>query len=132
MKPRRIYKINTLDTNKNRGIGIKLPFDPNIVFEITYSTKEQVKSNLLNFLMTNRGERYFNPDFGADLRKLVFSQMYNVDETREFLYDRIITYFPTIQIEELVFSPNYDTNSLGILLKYRINSQEDLLSIQIK
>lgn len=128
---RTTYRINTLDIDKNKGIGIKVPFDPVTIFRTTYSTKEQVKSNLLNFLMTNRGERYFNPDFGADLRKELFSQMYNVEEKKELLKDRIKKYFPNIEIVQLLFTSNQDTNSLKIVLNYNIYNQEESLSIEI-
>ena len=62
MTQRREFKINTLDIDKNKGIGIAIPFNPYNIFTITYSTKEQIKSNLLNFFLTNQGERYFNPN----------------------------------------------------------------------
>jgi phage baseplate assembly protein W len=131
MRTRKTYKIDTLDIDKSRGIGIAVPFNPKNIFTITYTTKEQVKSNLLNFLMTNNGERYFNPDFGADLRNLIFSQMSNLDESRQLLYSKISVYFPNIEIQELEYIPDYNTNTLGIKLKYRINTQEDSLIIDI-
>lgn len=131
MRARKTYKINTLDIDKNKGIGIKVPFDPVNIFKITYTTKEQVKSNLLNFLLTNKGERYFNPEFGADLRNLIFNQMTNVEELRDSLYDKISLYFPNIQIIDLSFVPEVDKNLLNIKLNYKLNTEEDTLSIQI-
>lgn len=131
MRVRKTYKINTLDIDKNKGIGIKIPFDPVNIFKITYTTKEQVKSNLLNFLLTNKGERYFNPEFGADLRNLIFNQMTNVEELRDSLYDKISLYFPNIQIIDLSFVPEVDKNLLNIKLSYKLNTEEDTLSIQI-
>jgi len=131
LRNRKTYKINTLDINKNRGIGIRVPFDPLRIFEITYSTKDQVKSNLLNFLMTNKGERVFNPNFGADLRSLLFRQLSNLEEVRESILDQISIYFPNIIVTDLVFTPDYNTNTLNIKLSYKLNTQEDSLSIQI-
>lgn len=132
MLPRRQYRINTLDVNKNRGIGIAIPFDPVNIFKITYTTKDQIKSNLLNFLLTNKGERVFNPNFGADIRALVFDQMVNLEETRESISDSIALYFPELQLTEILFTPNYDTNTLFIKISYIINSEADSISIQIQ
>lgn len=132
MLPRRQYRINTLDVNKNRGIGISIPFDPVNIFKITYTTKDQIKSNLLNFLLTNKGERVFNPNFGADIRALVFDQMVNLEETRESISDSIALYFPELQLTEILFTPNYDTNTLFIKISYIINSEADSISIQIQ
>lgn len=132
MLPRRQYRINTLDVDKNRGIGIAIPFDPVNIFKITYTTKDQIKSNLLNFLLTNKGERVFNPNFGADIRALVFDQMVNLEETRESISDSISLYFPELQITEVSFTPNYDTNTLFIKISYIINTEADSISIQIQ
>lgn len=132
MLPRRQYRINTLDVNKNRGIGIAIPFDPVNIFKITYTTKDQIKSNLLNFLLTNKGERVFNPNFGANIRALVFDQMVNLEETRETISDSIALYFPELQITEVSFTPNYDTNTLLIKISYIINTEADSISIQIQ
>ena len=132
MRRRIEYKKNTLDLNKNRGIGIKLPFDPVSVFSITYTTKEQIKSNLINFLLTNKGERFFNPEFGADLRNLLFEQMTDVEEVRLNLQRKIELYFPMISISRLDFSPDMERSILFIKLEFSINNQEDSLSIQIQ
>lgn len=132
MLPRRQYRINTLDVDKNRGIGIAIPFDPVNIFKITYTTKDQIKSNLLNFLLTNKGERVFNPNFGADIRSLVFDQMVNLEETRESITDSISQYFPELQLTEVSFTPNYDTNTLFIKVSYIINTEADSISIQIQ
>jgi len=132
MLPRRQYRINTLDVNKNRGIGISIPFDPVNIFKITYTTKDQIKSNLLNFLLTNKGERVFNPNFGANIRALVFDQMVNLEETRETISDSIALYFPELQVTEVSFTPNYDTNLLLIKISYIINTEADSISIQIQ
>ena len=132
MLERREYKINTLDINKNRGIVIAIPFDPVNVFKITYTTKDQIKSNLLNFLLTNKGERVFNPNFGADIRALVFDQMSNLEEIRESISDRIALYFPELEITEFSFTPNYNTNTLLIKLSYKVNTEPDSISIQVQ
>lgn len=132
MLPRRQYRISTLDVNKNRGIGIAIPFDPVNIFKITYTTKDQIKSNLLNFLLTNKGERVFNPNFGADIRALVFDQMVNMEETKESISDSIALYFPELDLTEVSFTPNYDTNTLFIKISYIINTEADSISIQIQ
>lgn len=132
MRIRKEYKIDTLDINKNRGIGIKVPFDPVNIFKITYTTKEQVKSNLLNYFLTNKGERYFNPEFGADLKNLLFNQMTNLDEIREGIIEGVKLYFPNIQVIDLQFITEPDKNILNMKFFYKLNTEEDSLSIQIQ
>ena len=68
-------RVNPLDLQKNIVIGVSLPFNAKGVFNKTYSTKEQIKSNLINLLLTDKGERIMNPEFGADLRRSLFENM---------------------------------------------------------
>jgi phage baseplate assembly protein W len=131
MRPRREYKINTLDINRNRGIGISVPFNPVNVFNVTYTTKDQVKSNLINFFLTNLGERYFNPEFGANLRKLIFDQMYNIEEVQSMISEKVRLYFPNLNVIDVIVTPDYDKNVFKIRLVYEINTQEDSITIQI-
>ena len=67
-----------IDSEARKAIGFSLPINGNAVFNPTYQTKDQIKANLINYLLTNRGERVFNPNFGADLRSLLFNNIVNI------------------------------------------------------
>ncbi len=55
---------NVLDLRPSTGVGVALPFNnPRGVFKTVYTTKEQLKYNLINFLLTDKRERIFNPNF---------------------------------------------------------------------
>ena len=70
-------KIDPLDLQKNIAIGISLPFNgPAGPFNKTYSTQDQAKFDLINLLLTNKGERLFNPEFGTDLRNITLGLNY--------------------------------------------------------
>ena len=72
-------RVNPLDLQKNIVIGVSLPFNAAGVFNKTYSTKDQIKSNLINLLLTDKGERIMNPEFGTDLRRSLFDNMTNLN-----------------------------------------------------
>ena len=61
-----------IDLNARKAIGVSLPFNGPGVFNSTYTTKDQTKSNLVNLLLTDIGERVMNPGFGTVLRKFLF------------------------------------------------------------
>ena len=50
-------KINPLDINQDVTIGVRFPLNDVNMFKGTQTFKEQVKSNLLNLLLTEQGER---------------------------------------------------------------------------
>ena len=57
---------------RNKALGVIFPFDGEAVFNSSFTTAEQVKSNLLNVLLTEPGERVFKPNFGVGLRSYLF------------------------------------------------------------
>ncbi len=70
-----IQKKFIIDT-QDKSVGVTLPFTigNNGYFAVSYTTKEQIKSDLRNLILTNRGERLGVPDFGCDLRRVIFDQ----------------------------------------------------------
>lgn len=129
---REIRKISTLDLNPSIGIGIALPFNNHNVFTTNYTTKDQVRSNLINFLLTNKNERVMNPNFGADLRSLVFSQIDDLDSLKNIISDRISLYVDKILINEINILPDIDKNLVKISILYGIkNNPQNTDSIQI-
>ena len=126
-----IININPLDLQPSKGVGIKVPFDGPTGLNITYTTKEAVKSNILNFFLTCKRERIMNPIFGAGIREQLFEQITN--NTAENLED-IITfglgdYFPQIQLINLNVNASPDQNLIQIYFSYSIkntNMQDEI------
>ena len=119
-----IININPLDLQPSKGVGIKVPFDGPTGLNITYTTKEAVKSNILNFFLTGKRERIMNPIFGAGIREQLFEQITN--DTAENLED-IITfglndYFPQIQLTNLNVNAAPDQNLIQIYFSYSIKN----------
>ena len=65
------------DLNPNVYIGLALPIKPddNNVSSLTKNSYDQVRHNLRNLLLTNVGERVYQPEFGSWLRELCFEQL---------------------------------------------------------
>ena len=61
------------DLRPRRAIGFDLPIDGNAVFIPNFQTRDAIKNNLINYLLTNPGERPLNPEFGAGLRNFIFN-----------------------------------------------------------
>lgn len=122
-----VRNINVLDLRPSTGIGVALPFRNPAVFETVYTTKEQTKYNLINFLLTDPRERIFNPAFGAGIRGRLFEQI--TDSTAEDL-DALIrggidNYFPNVVVTNLSFGGNPDENTLTIDLSYTIRNTRE-------
>ena len=94
-----------IDLTPSVAVGYGFPLDGNAVFIPTFTTREQLKANLVNYLLTNKGERLFRPDFGGDLRNLLFEAI--LDSTTDALQIRIQNdinlFFPEIVVKQIEF-----------------------------
>jgi phage baseplate assembly protein W len=117
--PQQIYPI---DLNASKAVGVDIPFNGNAVFKSNYLTKDAIKNNLINFFLTNPGERYLNPTFGGGLRAFIFEQITsdNLDFLRENINDKLTIYFPNINVVDLVVSGQIDNNRVNVSLSYSV------------
>lgn len=107
-----------------RAVGVSIPFNGSAVFNSTYTTQEQIKSNLINYFLTNRGERVFNPSFGSNLRSYLFEQLNNQTYTNlEYIIQTDLQqYFPSIFVDKLLIYGNEDNNNLQVELYYSVKN----------
>lgn len=115
-------QIPPLDTRPGTGIGIAIPFNAPAVFFSTYTTRDAIRNNILNFFLTNKSERYLNNNFGTNLRAFIFEQIDsdNIDSLKENIQLLINQYFPNIDVSELNILESPDTNEITIELYYSI------------
>jgi len=116
-----VRRINPLDSNKNVRIGVAFPLDDVNIFKGTQTVKEQVKSNLINLLLTEAGERVNEPNFGVGLKKLLFEQDINTDELNERINNQIVFYIPEISLIDTSVKFEDDEHKLFITISYRFN-----------
>jgi phage baseplate assembly protein W len=113
-------RVNPLDLRKNIAIGVSLPFKG--PFKSTFTTKDQIKSNLINLLLTNKGERIMNPTFGCDIKNQLFQNI--TTQLQQNIIDIIVeavnTFIPEIRLLDIVVSPDIDSNSISITIDYQI------------
>jgi len=114
--------INPIDLNPNLAVGVNLPFSGPSVFTSNYLTSQAIKNNLINYFLTNPGERPLNPTFGGGLRSFIFQQISenSLDGLKENVSLKLETYFPNVIINSLDVLKRDDENSVVVQLKYSI------------
>jgi uncharacterized protein len=117
--PQQIYPI---DFNSSVAVGVNLPLNGPAVFTSNYLTKDAIKNNLINYFLTNPGERPLNPSFGGGLREFIFEQIAedNLINLKEDISFKLDTYFPNITVEELNITPQDDINQITVTMKYSV------------
>ncbi len=98
----------------------------NSIFNSTYTTTEQIKSNIINYVLTNKGERVLNPNFGSNLRAFIFENMTesNLIALEIKLTNDIKDNFPSVNIISLTLTPAYEANTIQLDIVYSIYGNE--------
>jgi len=127
---RRIVKDTKEFANYAIGITLPLQFGEN-TFEQAFLTKDQVKSNIKNLLLTKRGERIIQPEFGSGLQALLFEP--NVDDLEgrieDTINDSLEQWLPYVTAEEIDIESTdelRDNNKLNVSIKFRIGDDINL------
>ena len=131
----RFEQKDPLDLRDSVGVGVNLPFTGDAVFNTTFTTKDATKANLINFFLTNKGERYLNPLFGSDIRLLLFDNINDdtVQELKARILSEIGLFFPRVNSTSFSITGDPDTNSISVFFRYELinTSVEDEILINI-
>jgi len=114
--------------------NIKFPLrddvSTNTYFELSRVTKDAFSSDLLLLLLTQRGERYYEPDYGTNLLKYIFEpndSLIAVDVEQE-IKRTVSLYIPALTIDKVTFNWNTDDNGevipetqLNVNIKFSYN-----------
>jgi phage baseplate assembly protein W len=112
-----------------REIGIQIQFQDSGVFKSTYTTKEVTKNQLINYILTNPGERFFNPSFGSGIKSLLFEQTNDLTQLEEQISLGISNNVENIRVNSV--SATQNNNEIYINVNYTINNQNDELTLAL-
>ena len=128
-----IKRKNPLDVNKNVTIGVAFPLDETNMFVGTPTTKEQVKTNLINLLLTKKGERVNHPEYGVALQDYLFEQEINTELLFEEIFNQIQFYIPEITLvdTDIDFIPDEHTLNIKVTYRFNLDRSEDAITITI-
>lgn len=124
---------NPLDVIKRVAIGVSIPFNSPSVFNQTYTTNDQLRSNIINYVLTNSGERVFNPNFGLNLQAKLFDNITPVyiSNIENQLVSDLQAYFPMVNIKEIKITPDYDNNSITIFINYSYLGDTNTINLEL-
>lgn len=117
-----VRKIFKNDLRPRVAIGFDLPINGGAVFTPNFQTKDAIKNNLINYFLTNPGERVGNPSFGAGLRQFVFTQIEtgNLDFIKEDIQQKLTNNFTNVIVESINILQQPEYNTIMVQIKYSI------------
>ena len=122
--------VREIDRNEDKYVGIGFPLDhsPDGFFYKTKTVLEQAKANLQNLLLTTPGERIMQPEFGSQLKYIVFEQGENIpDRIEEAINSAVDKHLAYINIEN-VFTTQQD-NQLNVSIEFSVPLNPDDIEV---
>ena len=128
---RNYIQTNPIDLQTDVAVGVSLPYDGTGVFNSTYTTKEQLKSNMLNILLTEPGERVYKPNFGVGLRNYLFENFTDVQALEDRVRNQVEIYAPQVELLRVDVAKAPDSHQLNVRIFYREKITKENQLIQV-
>ena len=139
-------------------VGLQVPFigvassssfyGADAVFNSNFTTRDQIRSNIVNFLLTDQGEIYMNTQFGSSLRRYIFSNITNesytfqkpgfpsftnigIEDLQANIKADLSANFPLITVQNVTITPLYDSNTVSININYIFSGSEEELNMAV-
>lgn len=129
-------RFNTSDITENNykivGIAINERSNSNGAFSVNFTTIDQAKSNLKNLILTKKGERVFQPDFGCDIWRILFDPIIEGEiETKieSYILDSVNNWLPYLNIDTILFdydSLSIDVNKITLEIQFSLKANRSI------
>jgi phage baseplate assembly protein W len=92
-----------------------------------------VKQSIINILLTNVGERHFNPDYGSDINKVLFENItpQTISTLKSLIRTSIENFEPRAKILEVSVTPSADEHYLNVNVIFNIINKTEPIDLDI-
>ena len=97
------------------------------------TNEEAVKESLKNLILTNRGERLFQPNIGSDIKQMLFEHNTPpiIKIIKEKIKETISVHEPRAENVEIEISKDFDTSDVYVTIIYSMKNIEDPIKLII-
>lgn len=126
---------------KGKYININYPFknsNKGFFLDLTSDERAAIKADLMHLILTRKGQRLYNPQFGTDLLRFIFepNDGLTLDDIKNEITTVVKKYLPKLQINEISVTESEDSAHAAVVrIDYTITddvfSTEDFVIINI-
>jgi phage baseplate assembly protein W len=100
---------------------------------VRYTNEASVSRSIRNLLLTNRGERLYQPDIGSDIQQLLFEPMIasTGDLIRKFVQNTISTYETRAKVLDVQVLAYEEQNAYAVTISYMIINRQDPVQLTV-
>jgi phage baseplate assembly protein W len=131
--------VPAVETNVTSSVlyGVNIDFQQANIFASTQTIQQEASAQFRNLLLTFPGERYLNPTFGCNLKKIIFEP--NVatikEEINSIIKGATSFFLPFINIERIeVITAEDDpsmNNDVSIKITFTVNESDNSQTITV-
>jgi phage baseplate assembly protein W len=127
LSPKRIPRVTAADFHKDLTI---IPGKEDLARKVN---EQAVKESIRNLVLTNKGERPFQPQLGCDVRKMLFENIdaQTFDLIRTVITDTIEQYEPRCELLGVDVIGDTSSNSIDINIVFRLINTDTPTSFSI-
>lgn len=95
--------------------------------------EDAVKESLKTLILTNRGERLFQPNIGSDIKGMLFENNTPVvlKLLKEKIRETIETYEPRVNLVDIDVTSNIDDNRIAVTIFFNVRNVEETIKTTI-
>jgi hypothetical protein len=121
--------VREINENKDVFVGVTLPLKTGITghFQQSQTIKEQAYSNVKNLILTAKGERVGQPEFGCNVNRIIFEPISESTGVaiEESVRDAMATWLPYVTVQNVLVSfDEQDTNKILLSIEYTLDVED--------
>ena|ERR1035438_2050479 len=132
---------NPYNTSAKRFININYPFKDSpqgFFLDLNSADNDAIKADLMHLILTAKGERLYNPDFGTDLLTYIFepNDSYTLAALTTDITNTVKKFLPKLQVNQVLITPSTDSEYAAVVrIEYTITddvfTSQDFIIINI-
>ena len=97
------------------------------------TNEEAIKESIRNLILTNRGERLFQPFIGTNLIGSFFENidLNTLNDAKEYIEDTINTYEPRCNLISVDVFANYESNAIAVTIVFNVINRTEPVTLEV-
>jgi phage baseplate assembly protein W len=97
------------------------------------NNENAIKESMRNLLMTDAGERPFQPKLGGNIRAMLFEHItpQTMISMREQIRECLIQYEPRANLIDVIVNPDYDRNHVNVTIVFNVINRQEPISLDV-
>ena len=94
---------------------------------VVVKDKAAIVQAIRNLLLTQKGERPFQPDLGSNIYRTLFEPLDYVSSAliKQAIFETLGNYEPRIRVDSVLVNPDFENNGYQVEISYTIVGRDD-------